>query len=245
MQISLLEHTHLSNCALAIRECWGSQDKGGCYNSPTDELTPSDIALLDRVINKHNHASTAEHLVYRFNITGISRACLQELCRHRIASLSVRSSRYTLTELRKELPFTEYTDMQDQEYLASGRERAEKYLVMTSDERVNRMSILALDNLRDLILCGISNDLAKYALPEAYKTSVAYTINARSLKNFLQLRSSKQALWEIRDLAAALFNALPTEHKFLFSASLSNINDALPSDAQSLVSHCIKASHDS
>ena len=91
---------------------------------------------------------------------------------------------------------------------------------MTSDERVNRMSILALDNLRDLLLEGISNDIAKFALPEAYKTSLAWTINARSLQNFLQLRSSKQALWEIRNLANAIYQALPEAHKYLFTESM-------------------------
>lgn len=220
MQITLVEHTHLSSCALAIRECWGSQDKGGCYLAPTDDITEGDKALLDRIINKHKHASTAEHLVYRYTINGVSRACLQEIARHRMASPSVRSSRYTLTELRKEPSFTSYTDMDHQEYNEDGRTRAEKYLVMTSDERVNRMSILALDNLRDLIVAGISNDIAKYAMPENYKTSLAWTINARSLQNFLSLRTDKAALWEIRDLANTLYTALPESHKYLFVDSV-------------------------
>lgn len=216
MTITLIEHTHLSSCALAIRECWDSFDKGGCYPTPTDDITPADQALIDRIVNKHKHASTAEHLVYRFHIEGISRACLQELARHRIASLSVRSSRYTLKELKDEQPFTNYTDINHQEYSNDGRTRAEKYLVMTSDERVNRMSILALDNLRDLIQEGISNDLAKYAMPENYRTSLAWTINARSLMNFISLRSDKAALWEIRDLANAVYNTIPTTHQYLF-----------------------------
>lgn len=223
MTVTLLEHTHLSSCALAIRECWGSQDKGGCYPVPTDIITEADHKLLDRIINKHKHASTAEHLFYRFQIEGISRACLQELARHRISSFSVRSSRYTLKELREEPPFTEYTDMNYQEYGENGRERAEKYLVMTNDERVNRMSIIALDNLRSLIQEGISNDIAKYAMPENYKTSLAWSLNARSLQNFLSLRSDKSALWEIRNLANAIYNALPFYHQYLFQSCMKEI----------------------
>ncbi|MDD5787130.1 MAG: thymidylate synthase (FAD), partial [Campylobacter lanienae] len=30
-------------------------------------------------------------------------------------------------------------------------------------------------------------------------------------------RSSKSALWEIRNLANAIYNALPNEHKFIFA----------------------------
>jgi thymidylate synthase (FAD) len=38
----------------------------------------------------------------------------------------------------------------------------------------------------------------------------------RSLQNLLSLRSDKAALWEIRQLAHALFNALPADHRYLF-----------------------------
>ena len=157
-----------------------------------------------------------EHVSYNFYISGISRACLQELARHRMASLSVKSTRYTLKELKEEEAFTNYTDLDDQEYGHNGRERAEKYLVMTGNGYVDRMSILALDNLRDLLRLNIGNDIAKYALPESYKTELTWTINMRSLQNFLHLRSSKSALWEIRDLANMVYENLPEEHKYLF-----------------------------
>ena len=42
------------------------------------------------------------------------------------------------------------------------------------------------------------------------------SINARALQNFLELRSSKHALKEIQDLARAMYEVLPEDHKFLF-----------------------------
>ena len=205
MQVNLLFHTPLSLCVSAGRTCWQSQDKGGCYTSPTDEIIQADRDFLDRILNKHKHGSVAEHLYYNFAIEGISRACLQELARHRHASLSVKSSRYTLKELKGE------------ENIESV---AEKYLVMSGDKSVDTFSIQALKNLQSLLLEGISNDLAKYAMPESYKTALAWSVNARALQNFLALRSSKAALWEIRNLASALFEALPKEHRFLFEGCL-------------------------
>jgi len=77
-----------------------------------------------------------------------------------------------------------------------------------------------LEDLRSLIKEGISNDKAKYALPEAYKTELAWSINARSLQNFLALRTNKAALWEIRELAHAIYEALPEEHKYIFEDSI-------------------------
>ena len=219
MEVRLIDSTKLSTCVIAGRTAWQSFHKGGNYDAPTDSITDTDKEFLDRVINKHKHSSVAEHIVYSFTIDGISRACLQQLTRHRIGSFTVESTRYTLSkELKSEEPFTEYTDFDDQEYLPSGYERACKYLVMTENEHVNRYSILALDNLRDLLVAGISNDLAKYALPEAYKVRLQWTVNARSLQNFLALRSAKDALWEIRLLAATIYQSLPPDHKFLFTS---------------------------
>ncbi len=90
---------------------------------------------------------------------------------------------------------------------------------MTGVEMVDQMSIRALENLRLVLLEGISNDRAKYCLPESYKTELTWSINARSLQNFISLRSDKAALWEIRDLANKVYNTLPDEHRYLFENS--------------------------
>jgi len=198
MEVILNHYTPLIICSNAIRTCWQSFDK-------SDNGGQKDKELIDRVGNKFKHSSTLDHLVYNFYIKGIRRALLQELARHRIASLSVKSTRYTLKELKEEKSFA-----------PGDKKRASKYLVFTGVDIVDEMSIKALENLRLVLKEGISNDKAKYCLPEAYKTELTWTINARSLQNFLSLRSDKAALWEIRDLAYKLFNVLPDEHKYLF-----------------------------
>lgn len=223
MEVRVIDYTKLSTCVVAGRTAWRSFHKGGNYDTPTDDITDTDKEFLDRILNKHKHGSVAEHIVYSFTIDGISRACLQQLTRHRVGSFTVESTRYTLSkELKHEPPFIDYTDFDNQGYLQNGYERACKYLVMTESEHTNRYSILALDNLRDLLVAGISNDFAKYALPEAYKVRLQWTVNARSLQNFLALRTSKDALWEIRLLAAAVYQSLPHAHKFLFTDYMQN-----------------------
>ena len=67
--IQLLSHTKLSTCASAIRQCWQSHDKGGCYTSPTDNIELSDVSLMERIILKHKHSSTAEHLVLTVSLS--------------------------------------------------------------------------------------------------------------------------------------------------------------------------------
>ncbi len=202
MQITLLHYTPLDVCAHAIRTCWQSFDK-------SDEGGEKDKALIDRVGNKFKHASTMEHLVYTFYIQGISRALLQELARHRLASPSVKSTRYTLKELKEGEPFAE-----------DDYEGAERFIVLTGNALVDSASIKALNNLQAILKSGVSNDLAKFCLPESYKTELTWTINARSLQNFLTLRSNKAALWEIRKMAYTLYDTLPEEHQYLFEECL-------------------------
>ena len=197
MQVMLLNYTPLNICSHAIRTCWQSFEKG-------DNGGEKDVELIERVGNKFKHASTLEHLYYNFYIQGISRALLQELARHRVASLSVKSTRYTLKELKKELKLGDF-------------ERAAKFIVLTGDETVDNASIKALENLREILANTTKSlDIVKYCLPECYKTELTWSINARSLQNFLSLRSSKSALWEIRNLSLKLYESLPQEHKFIF-----------------------------
>lgn len=218
MTITLMQHGSLEVTAHAIRTCWQSFDK-------SDNGGEKDKELIDRVGNKFKHASTLEHLTYTFYVAGISRALLQELARHRMASYSVKSTRYTLKELKSEESFTDgmsavelykkYTNP-DEVYNDKHMKRAEKYLVFTGELFTDFSSVCALENLRLVLQSGVANDKAKFCLPESYKTELTWTINARSLQNFLALRASKSALWEIRDMANNIFETIPDDHKYLF-----------------------------
>lgn len=204
MKVELLHYTPLSIADRAICKCYS--------NKPHDELEKIQ-ARITKVANVSKHSSTIEHLNYSFDIDGISRAVLQELARHRIASYTVKSTRYTLQELKNEEPFN----------VEDGKERASKYVVLNGNILIDHSIISALEMLRYLLSAGTPNDVAKYALPEAYKTSLVMTINARSLQNFLELRTSKHALKEIQDLARAMFEVLPSDHKFLFRSLLNDV----------------------
>jgi len=231
-EVKLLHFTPLWVGSDGTRTCWDSGEKSDTvffkeeWNYDDMTLVPcsreehseyqmgeADKALIDRVGNKYKHASTLEHLYYNFHIKGISRACLQELARHRIASPSVKSTRYTLKELKSEEQFNDFDNEFD-------FKRASKYVVWTGNHDVDITIFFMLEDLRDLIAKGISNDIAKFALPEAYKTELAWSINARSLQNFLALRTNKAALWEIRELAYEVYDQIPQEHKFLFEDTL-------------------------
>lgn len=222
IKVELLECTPIEIIVKAIRQCYESinnSDSGyfdhSCYNDYI--LGPKDQTLIERIID-HGHTSTLEHVSFNFQIKGISRLNLQELSRHRICSPSVKSTRYTLKELKKEDVFWRVVPSKfSNEY---DWERASKYINLLpdiEDQEINIASIMALENLRKLIVSGkYSNDKVKYCLPECYKVDLIWTINVRSLRNFLQLRLAEQAHFEIRELAKLIEEAIPENYKFLF-----------------------------
>ena len=98
--------------------------------------------------------------------------------------------------------------------------RASRYVHLTGDDLTDYTSIVQLELLRENVLTGKSNDISKYNVGESYRTQLTWTINMRSLQNFLSLRTDKKALPEIQHLAHLIYAQLPV-------------------DAQSLVAHCI------
>jgi len=188
----LLHNTPLWIAAQAIRQCHNSHDKSDskphkvdyAIDSPEDyhldgtiTCGPKDAALIQRVGCKMKHESTLEHLNLTFSIYNISRAVLQELARHRHMSLTVKSSRFTLNELKGEA-FISTGDI-------SANSIAAKYIHLTGNANVGIYSVMALANLQELVKANIANDISKYALSECYLTSLTLTINVRSLRNLL------------------------------------------------------------
>ena len=167
------------NAALAALICRANTDK---------EFVPSEV-LTRRI--KENHGSVLEHINLTYSIEGLSRACLQELARHRLISLSVESTRYTL---RKYLDGEDFDERFD-EYPAS-------YLV-------DWLYKIAESNP------DMPNDELKYYIPEFWPTNLILTSNIRELRHILNLRTAPNALKEFRVLAHALFDAVPDAFKYL------------------------------
>jgi len=226
MKVKLLHATPLSVAIHATRTCYDSFDK-------SDDGGEKDQALMNRVIVSHNHGSVYEHCHFNFFLEGVTRGTLQELVRHRHSfqdidfpewdgrdwSPSVRSSRYTLKELKNEKPFYEIKTLSKEDSVF--RElyditSAKKYIDLPKDETLMYYAIHQLEILRKAISDGYKNDEAKDLIPDCYLTDITMTINGRSLRNLIKLRTSKSAYWRIRDLAQMIYDAIPEEHKFLF-----------------------------
>ena len=135
MKVKLLNYTPLKVADIAICKCYGNEP-----HSDSEKVK----ARINRVANVSKHASTIEHLYYNFDIDGISRACLQEVARHRIASYSVRSTRYTLDELMYTFIVAKYVynDVDSKQYFIN--KVLELDLLVTTNEKYNRVEIAGM-----------------------------------------------------------------------------------------------------
>lgn len=138
----------------------------------------------------NGHTSVVEHVSATFRIEGISRSCLAQLTRHRMASFSVMSQRYC--------------------EIVGGDWYVVPPSVVEAGEEVGFCAEMdkAAKAYRRLLAKNVKKEDARFLLPEATKTNLVMTINVRSLMNFLSLRLDKSAQWEIRELANAMVQAL-------------------------------------
>ena len=177
-----------------------------CRANTEKEYEPSEV--LGRII-KAGHESVLEHITLTYSVKGLSRACLQELARHRHISLSVESTRYTLRKYMKEIEEGKSLSM----YLPAGRKISVDNITFSAE----KLSSMFIDWLmRIAIDCPeIPNDELKYYLPEFWPTNLILTSNIRELRHILKLRTSPAVLKEFRVLCYSLYEAVPEEYRYL------------------------------
>lgn len=136
------------------------------------------------------HTSPIEHCSATFLVEGISRPTSQQLERHRIASYTQESQRYV--------------DAKSATFLIPESVFKNKNLLLQYKHAL-RVSYVVYNNL---IEGKIKKEDARFILPQAVETSLIFTMNFRSLRNFLKLRLDTNAQWEIRELAAEVYRQM-------------------------------------
>ncbi|MBQ3422422.1 MAG: FAD-dependent thymidylate synthase [Romboutsia sp.] len=198
---------------------------------------------IDRFVNmlvSINHESPIEHVTFTFAVEGISRACSHQIVRHRIASFSQQSQRYVKLNQFEYIvpPEIEELPIAKERYIKSMEESQQAYNEIVShliykyaekedlikEYKEQYENVMSLEEY--LITYKKSNykaiekkaiEDARYVFPNACETKMIFTMNARSLINFLHHRCCERAQWEIRELATAMLKELKQVAPILFS----------------------------
>lgn len=154
------------------------------------------------------HGSVLEHINFNFVITGCSRVFTHELVRHRVGTaFSQTSGRYVaLDEIDIVLPPELEEVYFDQPPEIGGKQMKEKWSVaddmrLLSDEISVRAGIW-----RDMLIKpGMSftdkkrlTSAMRRLAPNGQTNEIGFSVNLRSLRHILLMRTNRHAEWEIR-----------------------------------------------
>lgn len=182
-------------CAVAARLCY----RDATVAELSNDLQPEEIETLLAKVIENGHFSVLEHASFTFSAEEISRVSTHQLVRHRIASYSQQSQRYSRI---KQPGFV------TPPAIRSNRET----------QRVYQDALrFAEKRYQQLLAAGITAEDARYILPQATTSRLIFSMNARELWHFFEIRCCQRAQWEIRTLAFLALDAAKREAPSLFA----------------------------
>lgn len=144
------------------------------FNKESAELTERDKKLI-RYLMTNRHGSPFEHAVFRFRVKA-PLFVVAQWQRHRMASYNQQSARWS--------------------------EMAEEFYM--PEPEIEASSAFAYLQYQAMLARGVPKERARIALPVGLMTTFWFTVNSRSLMNFLMVRNEEHAQAEIREYAQAL-----------------------------------------
>lgn len=160
---------------------------GWCAGLSTSRSGINDQRRAIRCIEA-GHESVLEHFVITCRIDGISRACSHQLVRHRLASYTQESQRYTKIDTDSDWYVTPKALSESGTYKVAMRVAADSYNAALKD--------------------GVKSEDARYMLPNAARTSIVMTCNLRQFLNIYRQRTDAGAQEEIRHMVRLIRDAL-------------------------------------
>jgi thymidylate synthase (FAD) len=172
----------------AARVSFGKKSKG-----------PEQDKALIKYLWENKHETPFEHIVFKFHIK-CPIFVARQWFRHRIASYNEISFRYTEAPEEFYIPSTwRKQDTKNKQGSIEGDlpgTHLSRVLAIFCNE--------ALKKYRQCLDAGVAREMARMFLPVNIYTQFYWTVNARSLMNFMALRSDKGAQWEIRQYSQAI-----------------------------------------
>ena len=179
-----------------------------------EEMDESDEGLI-RFLMRERHGTPFEHNSFRFHIRAPVFVA-REWFRHRVGSFNEFSMRYAKASDEFYVPAPEDVRSQVGKPGAYSYEPVSEELAETTREELKAVYDTAYETYEKLVELGVARELARCVLPVGAYTEFYWTINARSLMNFVSLRAAETAQREIRHYAEAcevfLAEKMPITH---------------------------------
>jgi thymidylate synthase (FAD) len=184
------------------------------FGTRREAMDERDAGLV-RFLMRERHGTPFEHNFFRFHIKA-PLFVTREWQRHRIGSFNERSGRYS------ELPDEFYVPAASAVRTQVGKPGAYTFepvadeLAQQARDGIAASYAESYRHYQALLDDGVAKEVARTVLPVGLYTEFYWSLNARSLMNFLSLRNAETAQREIRLFAAAVethfAGAMPVTH---------------------------------
>jgi thymidylate synthase (FAD) len=185
-----------------------------------EELDDSDAGLI-RFLMRERHGTPFEHNAFRFHIR-CPIFVAREWMRHRVGSFNEFSLRYAKATEDFYVPEPEDVRTQVGKPGAYTFETVEPELAEETREALRAVYERAYETYERLVDAGVAREVARSVLPVGAYTEFYWTVNARSLMNFVSLRAAETAQREIRRYAEAVETFLEQHMPITHAAFLAN-----------------------
>jgi thymidylate synthase (FAD) len=182
---------HDSDVLFAARvSTQGEQTLEAAQASEDTEVEGKARGLINYLM-RDRHGSPFEHNSMTFYVQAPI-FVFREFMRHRIASYNEESGRY------RELNPVFYVPGADRNLVQVGRPGAYDFLpgsaeqIALVEEEARAQSIRAFESYQRMLDAGVAREVARIVLPLNIYSSMYVTLNARSLMNFLSLRTKRE-----------------------------------------------------
>lgn len=202
-----------------------------CYKS----LTVGQNANISRVRDIEDnlkqcfdvgHGSIFEHVGFSFIIRDCSRVFTHELVRHRIGTAFSQTSGRYVRPIDEEgngildIVFDPILDPVKNDIL-----EVQSYLENKYADIVNKSGI---NEMKDFTRKKKMTSALRRILPNGQSNEIAFSVNLRSLRHTIMMRTARYSEWEIRLVFYKLYVLLKDKYPLIFHGSKENIYDGIP-----------------
>jgi thymidylate synthase (FAD) len=160
---------------------------------------------LIRYLMKNKHWTPFEKIVFEFHVK-CPFFVIKQWLRHRISSFNIASGRYKEFKWECHQP----SEWRKQDEVSKQRSLAgfDTYFQEDLDHDMNHVFRTAAEFYYEALHDKVAREQARIVMPLAQYTEFFWTVNFRSLANFITLRTDQHAQKEIQDYANAILKIL-------------------------------------
>lgn len=165
------------------------------------------------------HGSVWEHASLNFVVRDCSRVFTHELVRHRAGTaFSQTSGRYVRGDS---------VDIVFDPILEPVRAEVESLQGLVEVRYAEIVRKMGLDEMKDFALKKKITSALRRVLPNGQSNEIGFSVNLRALRHVVQMRTSRHAEWEIRDVFGQVYRLTRERYPLLFHGAVETMVDGL------------------